>query len=362
MRRRQSVRILQVSDIPVLTPVRPAHRFDESALERYLRAGLPGFPPRASLTVRQFEGGQSNPTFLLEAGACEYVLRKQPPGELLPSAHQVDREHRVMKALEGTAVPVPRMHLLCEDTSIIGTKFYVMEKVEGRVFANPLMPGATPAERTAVYRHLADVLAALHAVSPEAVGLDTFGRPGNYYERQISRWSKQYLASRTEDIPEMDALMEWLPRHVPAADETVVVHGDYRLGNAIVHPREPRIVAVLDWELSTRGHPLADLGYVCQTYYADEDDQHGLNRPNLDELGIPTEGAFVSRYCERAGRGAIENWHFYLVYNLFRSAAIIQGVYRRGLDGNASSDTALGFEGYCRARAERAWRLADGDG
>ena len=351
-----------MSDIPELTPVRPTHRFDERALERFLRASLPGFPAREPLTVRQFEGGQSNPTFLLECGGQEYVLRKQPPGDLLPSAHQVDREHRVMEALEATAVPVPRMRLLCEDPGVIGTKFYVMEKVEGRVFANPLMPGASPAERAAVYRHLADVLAALHAVPPEEVGLGAFGRPGNYYERQISRWSKQYVASRTEDVPAMDALMEWLPRHIPAAAETVVVHGDYRLGNAIVHPREPRIVAVLDWELSTLGHPLADLGYVCQTYYADEDDQHGLNRPNLHELGIPTEEEFVARYCEMAGLDGIENWRFYLVYNLFRSAAIIQGVYRRGLDGNASSDTALGFEGYCRVRAERAWRLANEDG
>ena len=351
-----------MSDVPELTTVRPAHRFDERALEAFLRAGLPGFPAGARLAVRQFEGGQSNPTFLLAAGGEEYVLRKQPPGELLPSAHQVDREYRVMKALASTPVPVPRMHLLCEDPSVIGTKFYVMEKVEGRVFANPLMPEAAPAERAPIYRHLADVLAALHAVSPEAVGLGGFGRPGNYYERQISRWSKQYVASRTEEIPEMDALMDWLPRNVPAAAETVVVHGDYRLGNAIVHPAEPRIAAVLDWELSTLGHPLADLGYVCQTYYADEDDQHGLNRPNLHELGIPTEEEFVARYCEMAGRDGIENWRFYLVYNLFRSAAIIQGVYRRGLDGNASSETALGFAGYCRARAARAWRLANEDG
>ena len=351
-----------MSDVPELTPVRPAHRFDERALEAFLRAGLPGFPAGARLAVRQFEGGQSNPTFLLAAGGEEYVLRKQPPGELLPSAHQVDREYRVMKALASTPVPVPRMHLLCEDPSVIGTKFYVMEKVEGRVFANPLMPEAAPAERAPIYRHLADVLAALHAVSPEAVGLGGFGRPGNYYERQISRWSKQYVASRTEEIPEMDALMDWLPRNVPAAAETVVVHGDYRLGNAIVHPAEPRIAAVLDWELSTLGHPLADLGYVCQTYYADEGDQHGLNRPNLHELGIPTEEEFVARYCEMAGRDGIENWRFYLVYNLFRSAAIIQGVYRRGLDGNASSETALGFAGYCRARAARAWRLANEDG
>ena len=354
-----------MSDVPELTPVRPAHRFDERALERFLRASLPGFPDRGPLLVRQFEGGQSNPTFLLESGGPggpEYVLRKQPPGELLPSAHQVDREYRVMKALEATAVPVPRMHLLCEDPGIIGTRFYVMEKVEGRVYANPLMPGASPAERAPLYRHLADVLAALHAVPPEAVGLGSFGRPGNYYERQISRWSKQYVASRTEDVPEMDALMEWLPRHIPAAAETVVVHGDYRLGNAIVHPGEPRIAAILDWELSTLGHPLADLGYVCQTYYADEDDRHGLNRPNLHALGIPTEEEFVARYCEMAGLDGIENWHFYPVYNLFRSAAIIQGVYRRGLDGNASSDTALGFEGYCRVRAKRAWRLANGEG
>ena len=351
-----------MSDVPELTPVRPSHRFDERALEAFLRARMPGFPAGAPLTVRQFEGGQSNPTFLLAADGEEYVLRKQPPGELLPSAHQVDREYRVMKALASTPVPVPRMYVLCEDPSIIGTKFYVMEKVEGRVYANPLMPEATPAERAPIYRHLADVLAALHAVAPEAVGLGGFGRPGNYYERQISRWSKQYVASRTEDVPEMDALMEWLPRNVPAAAETVVVHGDYRLGNAVVHPAEPRIAAVLDWELSTLGHPLADLGYVCQTYYADEDDRHGLNRPNLHELGIPTEEEFVARYCEMAGLDGIDDWRFYLVYNLFRSAAIIQGVYRRGLDGNASSETALGFAGYCRTRAARAWRLANGDG
>lgn len=355
---------LDVSETtPRPTPVRPAHRFDERSLARYLRGRLSGFPAAggaaAGLAVRQFEGGQSNPTFLLAAGEREYVLRKQPPGELLPSAHQVDREYRVMAALAETPVPVPRMFLLCEDLDVIGVKFYVMEKVEGRVYANPLMPGASARERAAVYRSLVDVLAALHAVAPAAVGLESFGRPGNYYERQIARWSKQYVASRTEDIPEMDALMEWLPRHVPAADETVVVHGDYRLGNAVVHPREPRIAAVLDWELSTLGHPLADLGYVCQTYYADEDDLHGLNRPNLGELGIPTEEEFVARYCERAGIKGIEDWRFYLVYNLFRSAAIIQGVYRRGLDGNASSDSALGFEGYCRARAARAWRLAD---
>ncbi len=348
-----------MSNAPQITEVRAAHRFPVAPLERWLAETIPGF--EGPLEVQQYEGGQSNPTFLLrgrrEGQPLELVLRKQPPGELLPSAHQVDREYRVQKALEGTGVPVPRMYGLCEDRDVIGTRFYVMEKVEGRVFDNPLMPESDPGERRAVYDHLVAVLAALHQVDYRAVGLEDFGRPGNYYARQISRWTKQYLASRTEEIEAMDRLIEWLPAHIPQADETVIVHGDYRLGNVIVHPEEPRIVAVLDWELSTLGHPLADLGYVCQSYYTEEGDAHGLNRPDLAELGIPSEQALVARYCELTGRAGIENWHFYLVYNLFRSAAIIQGVYKRGLDGNASSETALRFEGYCRARAERAWSL-----
>ena len=344
-----------MSDNPKLTAVRETHQFDVAALAAYLAAHLE--PAPGELEVLQFEGGQSNPTYLLRHADDELVLRKQPPGELLRSAHQVDREYRVMKALRDSEVPVPEMYLLCEDTTVIGTKFFVMEHVHGRVFNDPLMESCSRDERRQVYDDLAGVVAKLHSVDYEAVGLGELGRPGNYYARQISRWSKQYVASKTEEIEAMDRLMMWLPEHIPDTDETVVVHGDYRLGNAIVHPTEPRIVAVLDWELSTLGHPLADLSYVCQSYHSTPDDQHGLNRPNLDELGIPSEEAFVERYCALAGLDGVQDWTFYLAYNLFRSAAIIQGVYKRGLDGNASSEQAASFAGYSRSRAEIGWAL-----
>ncbi len=346
-----------MTDQPLLTPVREAHRFDERALDVYLAEHVEGY--ERGLTVRQFEGGQSNPTFALKAGSREYVLRKQPPGELLPSAHQVDREYRVMHALRDSDVPVPKMYVLCEDTSVIGTKFYVMEKVAGRVFTDLLLPTMNDSERRAVYKDLARVLAALHTVDHHAVGLETFGKPGNYYSRQISRWSKQYVASQTEALPAMDNLMRWLPQHTPQADETVIVHGDYRMGNVLIHPTEPRIAAVLDWELSTLGHPLADLGYVCMDYHSDSYTTAGLARPDLASFGIPSEREFIDDYCRFAKRGAIENWKFYVVYNLFRSAAIIQGVYKRGLDGNASSETAIGFKDACRMRSDRAWALVE---
>ena len=341
----------------VLTPVREAHRFDEAALIAYLRDQLPGFT--GQVAFEQFEGGQSNPTFRLSAGGKRYVLRKQPPGELLPSAHQVDREFRVMQALEHTDVPVPRMVALCEDPAIIGTRFYVMEWVDGRVFTETRLPSLTPAERTAVYLDLARVLAALHRVDPAAVGLASFGRPGNYYERQIGRWSKQYLASRTEQIDAMDHLMEWLPKNIPAEGRSVIAHGDYRLGNTLIHPTEPRIVAVLDWELSTLGDGLADLGYLCQDYHGESYNDVGLAGADLAALGIPDEATMVAEYCRHAGIGAIENWPFYLIYNMFRSAAIIQGVYKRGLDGNASSDTALQYKEAARLRAERGWAMVE---
>jgi len=346
-----------MSDTATLTPVREAHRFDEDALDRYLRQHVDGYA--GGLTVRQFEGGQSNPTFVLESRGREYVLRKQPPGHLLPSAHQVDREYRVMHALRDTDVPVPRMYALCEDTSVIGTKFYVMERVHGRVFTDLLLPGLTNPQRREVYRDLTRVLAALHTVDPAAVGLADFGRPGNYYERQISRWSKQYVASKTEEIDAMEKLMAWLPAHIPPSGETVVVHGDYRLGNVLLHPTEPKIAAVLDWELSTLGHPLADLGYVCMDYHADSYTTAGLARADLADFGIPSEREFLADYCAFAGRAPIERWDFYVIYNLFRSAGIIQGVYKRGLDGNASSATAIGFKDACRMRAERAWTLVE---
>jgi aminoglycoside phosphotransferase (APT) family kinase protein len=340
-----------------LTSVRDAHRFDQEALERYLAIHVAGFT--GALTVRQFEGGQSNPTFRLEAGGRYYVLRKQPPGELLPSAHQVDREYRVMRALAGSGVPVPKMLALCDDTSIIGTRFYVMEWVAGRVFAETRLPDLQPGERRSIYLDLARVLANLHKVDPEQVGLGDFGRPGNYYERQIGRWSKQYLASRTEQIDAMDKLMAWLPGNIPEQRRTVVVHGDYRLGNAMIHPTEPRIVAVLDWELSTLGDGLADLGYLCQDYHGESYEDAGLLGADLQALGIPTEQEMVAEYCQHAGIARIDNWPFYLIYNMFRSAAIIQGVYKRGVDGNASSTRALAFKDAARVRAERAWEMVE---
>ena len=339
-----------------LTPVREAHKFDTQALAKYLAS----IADIGELTlVEQFEGGQSNPTFRLEAGGKRYVMRKQPPGELLPSAHQVDREYKVMNALGKTNVPVPKMYALCEDPDVIGTKFYVMEWVDGRLFTGTQLSEQTPEERRSIYLDLARVLAALHNVDPEAVGLGDFGRPGNYYERQIGRWTKQYVASKTEDVPAMDQLMAWLPDNIPEQRKTVVVHGDYRLGNTLIRPDAPKIAAVLDWELSTLGDGLADLGYLCQDYYVEAYDDAGLAGADLETLGIPTEQEMVAEYCRHAGIDHIDNWPFYMIYNMFRSAAIIQGVYKRGLDGNASSEKALEYQDACRVRAERAWNLVE---
>jgi len=345
-----------MSDVQ-LTPVRDAHRFDESALADYLAQHIEDYA--GPLAVKQFEGGQSNPTFQLLTGNRRYVLRKQPPGDLLPSAHQVDREFRVMQALQHTDVPVPRMYCLCDDPAVIGTKFYVMEMVEGRLFTEALLPALNKSERRAIYLDLARVMARLHSVDVAAVGLSEFGRPGNYYERQIGRWSKQYLASKTEQIDAMDKLMEWLPANIPQQKKTVIVHGDFRLGNMLIHPTEPRIVAVLDWELSTLGDGLADVGYLCQDYHADSYFSEGLSSANLEELGIPTEAEFVAEYCRHAGLDHIDNWPFYVIYNMFRSAGIIQGVYKRGLDGNASSAKAIEYKEVARIRSERAWRLVE---
>ena len=344
------------SDVEI-TDVREGHAFDQAALEQYLTDHVEGFT--GPLTVRQFEGGQSNPTFQLITPSQTYVMRKQPPGELLPSAHQVDREYRVMHALFDTDVPVPKMYCLCEDPEIIGTKFYVMEMIEGRLFTETALPNLSNAERRAIYLDLARVMASLHAVDPMAIGLETFGRPGNYYERQIGRWSKQYVASKTEELAAMDNLIAWLPDNIPAPGPTVIVHGDYRLGNVLIHPTEPKIVAVLDWELSTLGDGLADLGYLCQEYHGESYEDEGLVNVDFAATGIPTEDEFVAEYCKHADRNQIENWHFYLIYNMFRSAAIIQGVYKRGLDGNASSAKALEYKDHCRNRSAQGWALVE---
>ena len=330
-------------------PVREAHRLDDEKLRTYLAANMDGIGD--DITLHQFAVGQSNPTYMISTGGRELVLRKKPPGTLLPSAHAVDREYRIMTALWDTDVPVPKTHLLCEDETVLGTAFFVMDKVDGRVLDDQYAPAFSAADRGAVYDHLLEVLAAFHAVDYEAVGLGDFGRPGNYYERQINRWTKQYLASQTDDIEAMTKLMEWLLANVPQDDTTTLVHGDYRLGNNIIHPTEPRIVAVLDWELATLGHPLADLAYCYVACF--------MATGELMELlpGLPTEEAFVERYCQLTNRDGIPDWTFYKVFQLFRLAAIVQGVYKRGLDGIASSAKAVTYGDRCRNRADAAWSM-----
>ena len=340
------------------TSVRQGHEIDTAALETYLAEHLGGF--EAPLEVRQFEGGQSNPTYLLHTPARDYVLRKKPPGQLLPSAHQVDREYRVMAALGDSGIPVPRTHLMCADASLIGTAFFVMDCVDGRVFRQPHLPGVSPQDRAAMYDEMVDVLARLHGVDVAAAGLADYGKPGNYYARQIARWSQQYLAAKTHEIAAMDRLMEWLPAHIPPGDDTTIVHGDYRVENLIFHPTEPRIVAIVDWELSTLGHPLADLAYNCLTYHLAPE---ALGRPDegeIDRRGLPSEAEYVAAYCQRTGRPGVPDWHFYLAFSMFRLASILQGVYARGLHGNAASAYALQRGAAARQIADCAWVTATG--
>jgi aminoglycoside phosphotransferase (APT) family kinase protein len=331
------------------TEVRDVHRFDVAALERYLRAHVPGFT--GPLTVRQFRGGQSNPTYFLATPERDYVLRRKPPGKLLPSAHAVDREYRVITALAGTDVPVPRTHALCEDPEVIGTIFYVMDCVSGRVLPDPRLGDVAPAERAALCDALNDVLARLHRVDWKAVGLADFGRPGNYIARQIYRWTQQYRASETERIEAMERLIVWLPGHVPAEEDTTIVHGDFRLGNTVIHPTEPRILAVLDWELATLGNPLSDLAYTCMV--------DGLLGADPAAPGMPSEQEFVAAYCRRTGRPGIENWDFYVAFAMFRLAAIVQGIMGRVLAGTASDPNARERGARVRPLAEAAWALIE---
>ena len=314
---------------------------DTVALERYLSEHLPDF--QGKLTAEKFAGGQSNPTFLLGSGDQRWVLRRKPPGELLPSAHAVDREFRVLTALQDTDVPVARPHLLCEDDSVIGSMFYVMDFLDGRVLWDPKLPEvADPAERAAMYDEMNRVLAALHSVDPEAVGLGDFGRPGNYFERQVARWTKQYRASETETSTAMERLIEWLPANMPEDDGQVsLVHGDFRLDNLMFHATEPRIIGVLDWELSTLGHPLADLSYQVMAWQLpDAEGIRGLAGVDRQALGLPSDAAYIEHYCSRTGRTGIDNWNFYLAFCFFRLAAILQGVKKRALIGTASSAEA----------------------
>lgn len=341
-------------------PVAPQHAFDQAALLGWLQRQIPGFG--STLQVEQFKGGQSNPTFRLSAESGRYVLRRKPPGQLLPSAHAVDREYRVIRALHGSAVPVARPHALCTDESVIGSMFYVMDCVDGRVLWDPRLPGMTPDERRAHYAELGRVIAELHRVDPAAAGLADYGKPGHYVARQVARWTQQYRAAETEPIPAMDRLIDWLPSRIPPGDETAVVHGDYRFDNVIFHPTEPRILAVLDWELSTLGHPLVDFAYHCMTWHmSSAEGNRGLAGADLAALGIPTEAEYLQAYLRRTGRTqpvTPDDWRYYLVFNMFRLAGILQGITKRALMGNASNERALQAGARARPLAEQAWALA----
>jgi aminoglycoside phosphotransferase (APT) family kinase protein len=338
--------------------VLPHVGIDAAALEHFLAEHVGGFASPSE--IRRFDGGQSNPTFLVTSVRGErYVVRRKPSGPLLPSAHAVEREYRVMSALAESGVPVPRTVALCEDPSILGAPFYVMEFVEGRIFWDPTLPELSREERGPIYDAMNDALARLHRVVPSSVGLADYGRTGNYFARQIARWTKQYLASEAEPIDAMNRLMNWLPKNVPAGGGTSIVHGDFRLDNLIFHPREPRVVALLDWELSTLGDPVADLSYLAMAWRLSPSTRRGFLGRDLDRLGIPSEQSFVSSYCRRTGRDGIENWEFCLAYNMFRLAAILQGIAGRVAVGTAANTRATETAAMAKPIAEHAWRLVE---
>ncbi len=346
--------------------VTASQAFDADALSDYLQVHLDGFA--GPLSVEIFKGGQSNPTYKLITPDASYVMRAKPGpvAKLLPSAHAVEREFKVMKGLQGTAVPVPKMYCLCEDESVIGRAFYVMEFVEGRVLWDQALPDLTNTQRGEIYDEMNRVISELHKVKFAERGLADYGKPGNYFERQIGRWSKQYTASITQPIPEMDQLMQWLPAHIPASarDESMVsiVHGDFRLDNLLFHPTEPRVLAVLDWELSTLGHPLADFSYHCMAWHIPPGTFRGIGGLDVCSLGIPTEVDYIRRYCERTGLTTPEalaaDWNFYLAYNLFRLAAILQGIAKRVEAGTASSAQAVSSAAGAPLLAKMAWDFA----
>ena len=343
-------------------PVMERHRFDAGSLDRYLHAHLDNY--RGGLEIRQFDSGYSNPTFFVSAEMQggkrqDFVLRKKPPGKLVASAHQVDREFRVISALARTDVPVAPARLLCADDSVIGQMFYLMDAVPGRILIDAAMPGQTPAERAAIFDSMNDVLARLHKVDPAKVGLGDYGRSGQYIARQVARWSRQYAELKTEDIPAMDKLATWLPEHIPAGDDTTVVHGDFRLGNVIMHPTEPRVLAVLDWELATLGHPLADLAYNAMPYHLRPDILGGVLGEDLKTLGIPTEADHLAAYCRRTGRAGIPDWSFYVAFSMFRLAAIAQGIMGRVIAGTANDAGARSRGERARPMAEAGWGLVE---
>ncbi|MBS0518427.1 MAG: phosphotransferase [Proteobacteria bacterium] len=340
--------------------VQEKHRFDPAALERFMAANVEGFS--GPLQVEQFKGGQSNPTYRLTDGSGRrYVLRRKPPGKLLPSAHAVDREFRVISALNRTNVPTPHAYALCEDEGVLGTAFYIMEYCDGRVLWDPLLPEVPREGRRAIYEAKFETLSRLHTVDYEALGLADFGRPGSYVARQISRWGKQYKASETDRIESMEKLLDWLPAHLPSADETVLVHGDYRLDNMVFHASEPRVLGIIDWEISTLGDPLAELSYLCMLWRTPKE-WGGLQGHDLPALGLPGEQEMVAYYCSLTGRAVPDTslWEFYMAYNLFRVSCIRQGVYARSLDGTASNVRAAESGKLVRPAADLAWEIVRG--
>ncbi len=342
-------------------PVSDRQKFDLGALQEYMRQHVDGYS--GELVIEQFKGGQSNPTFKLTAGGQRYVLRTKPgpAAKLLTSAHAIDREFKVMDALNKAGFPAAKQYTLCTDESVIGRAFYVMEFVDGRVLWDQAMPGMTNAERAAHYDEMNRVIAQLHTIDYAAIGLADFGKPGNYFARQIDRWTRQYKASETEKIDAMDSLIEWLPKNIPPGDETSIVHGDYRLDNMIFHPTEPRVLALLDWELSTLGHPLADFSYHCMSWHIPPGQFRGIGGLDHKALGIPTEEEYIAKYCARTGKTVRqEDFAFYLAYNMFRMAGILQGIMKRYVDGTASSAQALKSGQATRPMAEMGWAYAAG--
>ncbi len=337
-------------------PVDARLAFDVAALDRWMAAHVEGYA--GPLTVNQFKGGQSNPTYELVTPGRRYVLRRKPPGKLLPSAHAVDREHKVITALGATGFPVPRTYGLCTDESVTGTMFYVMEKVEGRILWDLSLPDLSREERRAAYLDQVEVLAKLHTTDYAAIGLGDYGKPGNYFARQVDRWTRQYRASETDTLEAMDRLIEWLPRTVPQDDQTSIVHGDFRLDNTVLHPSEPRITAVLDWELSTLGNPMADFSYYLMQWVMPSSEGRGIGGKDLGQLGIPEREEIVERYCALTGRAGAPDLDWYFSYNLFRLAGIVQGIAGRVRDGTAASPQAAEMAKRVPGLAENAWMFA----
>jgi len=340
----------------ITVPIAQQHQFEIEPLNQWMVENIVDFS--APMHISQFENGMSNPSFLISGKSNKnFVLRKKPPGRLLPSAHAVEREYRIMDALKDSDVPVPKMYALCSDREVIGTEFFVMEHILGRVFDEVSLPSLPAEERSAIYKSMAITLAKLHSVDYKSLELSDFGRVGGYLSRQVRRWSDQYRATQTEKVDSMDQLIDWLPTAMPADDHTAIAHGDFRLGNLIIHETKPEVIAVLDWELSTLGNPLSDLAYNCLSYHWPEEAFNTQRILAASVGGVPTEAEYLKLYCQHTGRSTISDWTFYLVLSMFRAAAIIQGVYYRGTQGNAPTKKALLRRDLARQLADKAWSM-----